>query len=410
MSIPPLSTSSVQDPTSTANAFTFPGTPTDHPATVKLEHDEATTLKRHDDVVRDDVGPKHHHSLGHRRPHLHISQHLHRHKDGDPTTNQGVSQAHGEDVAAELLKVPETKTPRARSLDTAIGGSKAADATESPREDETEVMDDKKDGSISAPRGDPIDAAASSQMPDGQPTIGSAADGKPVLADVWDEIRYERDSRPGVTPLILTEKLTTLQSLTRSHTLKLAGARRTIEHRVAEWAILLDKLETLDADAADLGRTLIGGPAWTRLSTNDADSPTTAQDDPASPVKTLEALQANTRHAEQTLDHLATTVSKRKADVANLRGKVQADGLALERRMGRGLERKMEAIEKAEADAKRRDLIINIVTFTALIVIGALLTKIVLQLSTSTGRWSVVVGKDWVKAAVELAREGFHAH
>lgn len=79
------------------------------------------------------------------------------------------------------------------------------------------------------------------------------------------------------------------------------------------------------------------------------------EEDPASPVKNLEALQSTTQHAEQALGHLAITVRKRKADVGNLRDKVEADGRALERRMGRGLERKMEAIERAEADAKRRD-------------------------------------------------------
>jgi hypothetical protein len=51
-------------------------------------------------------------------------------------------------------------------------------------------------------------------------------------------------------------------------------------------------------------------------------------------------------------------------------------------------------------------VIINIVTFTFLIIIGALLSKVVLQLSTSTGRWSVGVGKNWVGRVVGFVRKG----
>ena len=114
-----------------------------------------------------------------------------------------------------------------------------------------------------------------------------------------------------------------------------------------------DKLDAIDAEARELGRLLVGAADWARMAGDDQPPP--REEDRASPVKHLEALQSTTQHAEHALDHLAATVRKRKADVGHLSGKVEADGRALERRMGRGLERKMEAIERAEADAKRRD-------------------------------------------------------
>lgn len=50
-------------------------------------------------------------------------------------------------------------------------------------------------------------------------------------------------------------------------------------------------------------------------------------------------------------------------------------------------------------------MIINIVTFTALILLGVGMSRVVLQLSTCTGRWSIDKGRDWVKAAVGFVRK-----
>jgi hypothetical protein len=112
----------------------------------------------------------------------------------------------------------------------------------------------------------------------------------------------------------------------------------------------------MDAEAGDVGRGLVGAD-WGRLvrgavGSEEGDEGGT---DEATPLKTLETLQETTTHSQHTLTHLQSTVSSRAKDIEHLRGKIQSDCVALERRMGRGLERKMEGIERAERDAKRRD-------------------------------------------------------
>ena len=154
----------------------------------------------------DDDEPQHRHSLGHhRRPHLHISEHLHRRTNGDVVGGRDDGE---EGKGAELLKVPETKTPRARSLDTTTGGGKTA---ESAADEGKEEVQANGYTSPSTPVERPRDATTGTT--DVQPTKDTP-DQKPRIDDVWDELRYERYEKPGVTPLYVPQYSSLIPSRT----------------------------------------------------------------------------------------------------------------------------------------------------------------------------------------------------
>jgi hypothetical protein len=204
---PPLSSTSITDPTSTD--FAFP-TPTDHPASVDLDRPPARQAADHGN------GVKHRHSLGH-RPHLRIPHHRrHLHTalgDDEPESAEGTR-------GAELLKVPKTREPHARSLDTTTGGlahvNGGKDGQKNSKRDER--MNEDKDRGMKKAKAE-VDSYESPVTPRPEPVstvpqpIKPAAQSQPEKSkDVWTEIREER-SKTGVTPLYVPASTDLPQSL-----------------------------------------------------------------------------------------------------------------------------------------------------------------------------------------------------
>lgn len=195
MQPPPLSTTSIQDPTTTD--FAFP-TPTDHPASVDL-HD-AVHPQNPDSNTNN--GVKHKHSLGGHRPHLHIPHHLHHRRSliGDDEPEPG--EARG----AELLKIPKTREPHARSLDTTTGTSiKRGLVQDGQTDEQKDQRDGRREGGEDGFRNGEMDGYESPATPRPEPlsTIASTATQQPHVktpTDVWTEIQEER-SKSGITPM-----------------------------------------------------------------------------------------------------------------------------------------------------------------------------------------------------------------
>lgn len=103
-----------------------------------------------------------------------------------------------------------------------------------------------------------------------------------------------------------------------------------------------------------MGVSLVGKREW---AAHLGDTPRAGGEEDAdeTPLKVLEQLVGATRNSSEALEALAQAVDARGNDVKRLKEKVEEDSVVLERRMGRGLERKMVSIERAQRDAKRRD-------------------------------------------------------
>lgn len=359
-------------PDAASPGLTFPRP--EHPASIDLP----VPASLRETLDPSAPGRRKHHSL-HHRPHLHLSRHGHRGSIdsavSDPLASvpPATRKSPRPRIDTELLGVPKTWEPHARRIDSS---SDAADRNaasgdgephEGAREEEEDVVSGKGYESPLTP--EPVDIpAADADVPAPEvkdvPRAGQ-------FQSVWDEVRYELDVEQGITPsyvLIrhlppvpnvwmmrsyLSPLLTHLQSLTRSHALKLSTATRTIEHRVAEWTILSDKLDDIDREAGEIGAALVGTTEWARRM-GERHTPDREADE-ESPTKVLAALVQATERSEESLRALAKAVDARADDVYRLREKVEADSVVLERRMGRGLERKMVSIERAQRDTKRRD-------------------------------------------------------
>jgi hypothetical protein len=371
----PLSTNMAPSPDAPSPGLTFPRP--EHPASIDLP----IPASLRETLDPSDQGRRKHHSL-HHRPHLHL-RHGHRRSIdstvSDPLASVPITtkQSPRPRIDTELLGVPKTWEPHARRIDSssdAPGDRNAPSGDVEPRDgargEEEDVVSGKGYESPLTP--EPVDIpAADADVPALQPKSRDVPrDGQ--FQSVWDEVRYEHDVKPGITPTYVSAQspippapntqmmrrylsplLTHLQSLTRAHALKLSTATRTIEHRVAEWTILSDKLDDIDREAGEIGAALVGTTEWARR-TGELHTPD-REGDEESPTKVLAALVQATARSEESLRALANAVDARADDVHHLREKVEADSVVLERRMGRGLERKMVSIERAQRDTKRRD-------------------------------------------------------
>ncbi|KAJ9106410.1 hypothetical protein QFC21_001556 [Naganishia friedmannii] len=216
---------------------------------------------------------------------------------------------------------------------------------------------------------------------------------------VWDQIRAERDTKPGIEPSAIHTRLSHLVTATRAHTLKLSTLQRTIEHRIAEWQVLGDRMDEIARAAEVVGRELVGSGEWDErrrgkvaraggIGDREEDSPPPRESvaprgtSTTNPLATLQHLTHRTTLAHESLQTLSSTIAQRETDLQRYREKVQGDAVELEGRMVGSLGRKMRGIEDAQREARRRDLIINIITFTVLLITGIFLSRMVVKIST----------------------------
>ncbi|KAJ9101376.1 hypothetical protein QFC20_005257 [Naganishia adeliensis] len=368
MSIPRIQSQSLDDSPSAESVL--PNL-VDHPAAVELDP-SAPTLR--DTLSVDSPQPKRLSAHRH-RPHLHI-RHGHRRSNDSTATSTATPRTN------LSRKIPENGSQR-------------------PQQAQADANDDRVDVDVVSGKGyeSPItpEPVPIPDVPDTPPPNRVSGKANGQIRSVWDEVRYEIDEKPGITPIYLTPLLTHLQSLTRSNALKLSTASRTIEHRVAEWGILSDRLQDLDREASEMGVSLVGKREWA-VRLGETERAGGEEDADETPLKVLDQLVGATRKSSEALEALAQAVEARGNDVKRLKEKVDGDSVVLERRMGRGLERKMVSIERAQRDAKRRDLIINIVTFTVLFLLGIGISRIAFKFSmlVSTGEWSLALFWEWI--------------
>lgn len=193
--------------------FAFPSPAADHPP-ARIDLDPAAHALRK--TLGDDSAPrKHHRSLGnHRTPHLKISRH-HRRRSADSSPEAGDAAALAKGVGGfvgdtALLKVPKTYSPHARSLDTTTTGRKANGVESERREKDKGIEEVGKEpvarSEVSVVSGDgyespmtPTPVDVSDSTPDNQ-TVTKQSSTKVKEPSVFEQVRQERDEKPGVTP------------------------------------------------------------------------------------------------------------------------------------------------------------------------------------------------------------------
>jgi hypothetical protein len=199
------------EPDDSPSAETVLPSQADHPASVELDP-SAQTLKETLHHLPEDPTPptgKHRRLSAHRhRPHLHIRNGHRRSIDstGSDSPRRGINEA--------LLGVPRTFEPHPRSLDATPRTSpswktlSADKRAQRPRQGPADAKEDQVDDDIVSGKGyespltpDPVPIPdLSDTPPPPPPPVSPTPKANGQLQSVWDQVRYELDEKPGVTP------------------------------------------------------------------------------------------------------------------------------------------------------------------------------------------------------------------
>lgn len=183
----------------------------DHPAAVELDP-SAPTLR--DTLSVDSPQPKRLSAHRH-RPHLHI-RHGHR-RSIDSTA----SDLPRKGVDEGLLGVPRTFEPHARSLNatprTNLSRKIPENGSQRPQQAQADAKDDPVNDDVVSGKGyespitpEPVPIPDAPDTPPPKRVSGKAND---QIRSVWDEVRYEIDEKPGITPTYVTPPITLISSL-----------------------------------------------------------------------------------------------------------------------------------------------------------------------------------------------------
>lgn len=179
-----------------------------HPASVDLFL--PTTLRHGSRSPLDHISSgtgtrKHHPSLAHHRPHLHLRHGHHHRRSIDSTARDSLESTARSPprIDTDLLNVPKTYEPHARRIDSSSsnGERKASSGETEPRQNDD---GQEEDGASGKGHESPL-------TPDPKDIPQGGADVVPAIKDgatqpgqeirsVWDQVRYELDEEPGVTP------------------------------------------------------------------------------------------------------------------------------------------------------------------------------------------------------------------